>query len=126
MCSLFWFIKKLDILTGALIKTSLDRRRTPSSSNSRRIVRPRLSSDRIKPVPWQCAHGWVLASSIPGRKRCRLISIKPKPLILPICIRARSVFSLSFIRLSTAALFRRSSISIKSITIRPAKSRSRN
>ena len=40
-------------------------------------------------------------------------------------MRARSVFSLSFSFFSTAALLRRSSMSMKSMTIRPARSRSR-
>ena len=59
---------------------------------------------------------------MPGLNRCRDISRSPKLDIRPTCIRARSFFSFSFKRFSTELLFRLSSISIKSITIRPAKS----
>ena len=41
-------------------------------------------------------------------------------------MRALSDFNLSFIRFSTAILFRRSSMSMKSITINPARSRNLN
>ena len=111
---------------GALSSTSLLRLRVPSSSSWRRIISARLSSDRISPVPWQWLQGAVDASSMPGRRRWRLISIRPKPEMRPTCIRARSVFSLSFNRFSTDALFLRSSISMKSMTISPARSRRRN
>ena len=69
MCSRFIFIKKLAIPTGHFTKTSLVRPRTPSSSSWRKIERPVLSSERIRPVPWHDVHGCVVASSIPGRRR---------------------------------------------------------
>ena len=55
--------------TGALTSTSRVRRRVPSSSTWRRMFSAMLSSDRIRPVPWQAAQGWVVASIMPGRRR---------------------------------------------------------
>ncbi len=112
--------------TGARTSTSRERRRVPSSSIWRRMLSAMLSSERISPVPWQAGQGCVVASIMPGRRRWRLISISPKPEIRPTWMRARSVLSLSFIRFSTAALFLRSSMSMKSITISPARSRRRS
>ena len=58
--------------------------------------------------------------------RCRDISIRPKCEMRPTWMRARSLRSASFSRRSTVRLFRFSSMSMKSITIRPARSRNRN
>ena len=112
--------------TGHFTSTSRDRRRTPSSSIWRRICSAMLSSERIRPVPWQAEQGCVVASIMPGRRRWRDISSRPNPEMRPTWMRARSVFSLSFSFFSTAALFLRSSMSMKSMTMRPARSRRRS
>ena len=76
------------------------------------------------PVPWQCGHCVVEPSSTPVRRRWRDISIRPKCEMRPSWMRARSKRSASFRRRSTARLLRFSSMSMKSMTIRPARSRS--
>ncbi len=96
------------------------------SSRARRIVRAIDSVERIMPVPVQCGHGLVEPSRTPVLKRWRDISNKPKWLILPTWMRALSWRKHSLMRRSTARLLRRSSISMKSITTRPARSLKRS
>ncbi len=91
----------------------------------RKICKARLSTERIIPEPWQCIHDTVLASCTPTRIRWRDISKRPKGLILPTWMRDLSFFSASFIFSSTARLLRFSSISMKSMTMMPARSRRR-
>ena len=83
------------------------------------------STVRLRPTPSQWRQTVVEASSSERRRRWRLISMRPNWLILPHCTRARSEASASFMRFSTARLFLLSSMSMKSITISPARSRSR-
>ena len=98
---------------------------TPSSSISRSSASAIESSERTRPVPWQCGQALVVASIMPGRSRWRDISSSPNGEMRPTWMRARSVLSLSLSFFSTAALLRRSSMSMKSMTMRPARSRSR-
>ncbi len=100
-----------------------------------------------RPLPrWRAARGWrcfrstahmaqcrrnagrstKLVSASDGRSRWRLISSRPKWLIWPTWMRARSIFSASLRRRSTIALCLRASMSMKSMTIRPARSRRRS
>ncbi|MNT37749.1 hypothetical protein D3C72_1739040 [compost metagenome] len=60
-----------------------------------------------------------------GLRRWRLISIRPNLLMVPNCTRARSWRSASRRRFSTSRRFFDSSMSMKSITIRPPRSRRR-
>ena len=60
---------------------------------------------------------------MPVRRRWRDISSRPKWLMRPTWMRARSWRSDSFRRRSTSRLLRRSSMSMKSMTISPARSR---
>ena len=104
ICSRFWFIRKLAMPTGHRTSTSRDRRRVPSSSTWRRMDNAQgcrqSGSSPCRGRPDRVAS---LPRSSPGARRWRLISIRPKPEMRPTCMRARSVFSLSFIRFSTAA-----------------------
>ena len=54
------------------------------------------STERMRPWPSQCGQGTVVPSRKPVRRRWRLISIRPKPEILPIWMRARSSASSCF------------------------------
>ena len=105
---------------------SAARRLAPSSSMSRSTWIAALSVPRTWPVPPQCGQVTKLVSASDGRSRWRLISIRPKWLMWPTWMRARSFFSASFRRRSTVALFLRLSMSMKSMTISPARSRSRS
>jgi hypothetical protein len=60
-----------------------------------------------------------------GFRRWRLISSRPNLLMVPNCTRARSWRSASRRRFSTSRRFLLSSMSMKSITIRPPRSRRR-
>ena len=80
---------------------SAARRLAPSSSIWRRMWIAALSVLRTWPRPPQCVQVTKLLSASDGRSRWRLISSKPKWLMLPIWMRARSSFSASFIRRST-------------------------
>ena len=69
-------------------------------------------------VPWQCAQALVVASIIPGAAAAGSSPATRSPgEIRPTRMRARSLFSFSFNRFSTAALLRRSSMSMKSMTM---------
>ena len=76
----------------------------PSSSIARSTCSAVDSVERIWPVPLQCGQGWVEASSSDGRRRWRDSSSRPKGLIRPIWMRARSCRIASFSRRSTAAV----------------------
>ena len=97
-----------------------------SSSIRRSAERPALEAVRTRPVPSQCGHERVVASSTPVRSRWRLISIRPKPEMRPTWMRARSFLSASFIAFSTLRTFEPYSMSMKSITTSPAMSRRRS
>ncbi len=78
------------------------------------------------PVPAQCGQGIDEDSSTPVRMRWRDISNRPKGEMRPTWMRARSFFRHSFSFFSTVRLFRFSSMSMKSMTMRPARSRRRS
>ena len=92
-------------------------------SNFLKIDKDKFSLDLVRPVPWQLVQSIVVASIIPYLNLWRDISSKPNEEILPTCILALSILRLSLILFSTRILFFLSSISIKSITINPARSR---
>ena len=96
-----------------------------SSWMMRRICNALDSVSRIWPDPPQRGQGMDAPSDRAGRKRWRLISIRPNLEIEPNCTRARSWRSASRKRFSTSRRLRDSSMSMKSITIRPPKSRRR-
>ena len=81
-----------------------------------------LSVERTTPRPEQVGQICVDSSWRLGRSRWRDSSIGPNWLILPIWMRARSTFSASRSRFSTWRTCRCSAMSMKSITIRPARS----
>ena len=58
------------------------------------------------PWPSQCGQGTVEPSRTPARRRWRDISSRPNWLMRPTWMRARSFFSASFSRFSTARLLR--------------------
>ena len=91
----------------------------------RKICSALLSVSRTWPEPPQRGHGMEAPSLKVGRRRWRLISIRPNLLIVPNCTRARSWRSASRKRFSTSRRLRDSSMSIKSITTKPPKSRKR-
>ena len=78
------------------------------------------------PKPLQRGHSRRLVSLKVGFMRCRESSKSPNWEILPIWILARSIFMASLSCLSTSKMCFLSSMSIKSMTIRPPKSRKRN
>ncbi len=84
------------------------------------------SVPRMWPMPWQRGQGMYADSASAGRSRWRDSSIRPKREILPSCTRARSYFSASRRRVSTSRWFLVLSMSMKSITMRPPRSRRRN
>ncbi len=92
----------------------------------RSAERPADEAVRTRPVPSQCGHWRVEASSTPVRRRWRLISIRPKLEMRPTWMRARSFFSASFIAFSTFRTLDPFSMSMKSMTTRPAMSRRRS
>ncbi len=92
---------------------------------ARTTIRATDESERTWPVPPQCGQGFMVDSRTLARMRWRLISIRPKCEIRPSWMRARSFFRWSLRRFSTARLLRFSSMSMKSMTIRPARSRRR-
>ena len=96
-----------------------------SSWMMRKICSAELSVSRIWPEPPQRGHGIDAPSLSAGRRRWRLISIRPNLLMVPNCTRARSCRSASRKRFSTSRRLRDSSMSIKSMTIRPPRSRRR-
>ena len=98
----------------------------PSSSMARSTCTDPLSTLRTRPRPTQCGQVTKLVSARLERSRWRLISSRPKWLIWPSWMRARSPFSASFRRRSTMELCFLASMSMKSMTIRPARSRSRS
>jgi len=81
-------------------------------------------TERTWPVPPHWAHGSVELSSTLARMRWRDISSSPKCEMRPTWMRARSCRRQSDSFRSTARLLRFSSMSMKSMTIRPARSRS--
>ena len=97
-----------------------------SSSSTRRIDNASDSMPRIRPWPLHRGQISVVSSSSDGRSRCRDISSRPKREMRPICTRARSSWSASRMRVSTARWFFGATMSMKSITSRPPTSRNRN
>ena len=84
------------------------------------------STVRMLPMPWQRGQTVWLESPSEGRRRWRDISSRPKRDRRPIWMRARSIFMASRSRSSTARWFFDSSMSMKSMTIRPPMSRMRS
>ena len=80
---------------------------------------------RITPVPAQRGQAMWLDSASAGCRRWRDNSNKPNLDNLPICTRARSRLSASFSVFSTSRWCLASSMSMKSITTKPPKSRRR-
>ena len=93
-----------------------------SSWMMRRICSAELSVSRTWPEPPQRGHGIEAPSDKAGRKRWRLISMRPNLLMVPNCTRARSCRKESRKRFSTSRRLRDSSMSMKSMTIKPPKS----
>ena len=91
----------------------------------RKICKAELSVSRTWPEPPQRGQGIEAPSDNAGRRRWRLISIKPNLLMVPNCTRARSWRRASRKRFSTSRRLRLSSMSMKSMTISPPKSRKR-
>src|ERR1017187_292895 len=83
-------------------------------------------TERTWPEPPQTGHFSVELSNTEVRMRWRDISSRPKCEMRPTWMRARSCLSASFMRRSTVRLLRPSSMSMKSITMRPARARNRN
>ena len=81
---------------------------------------------RTCPVPSQRGQTRLEDSPSEGRSRWRDISSSPKREIRPTCTRARSTLSASIRRNSTSRRLRSGDMSMKSMTIRPPRSRSRN
>jgi hypothetical protein len=96
------------------------------SSIDRTTCRATDGVERTKPVPAQCAQGTEEDSSTPVRMRWRDISRRPNGEMRPTWMRARSFLRHSLSFFSTERLLRFSSMSMKSITIRPARSRRRS
>ncbi|MNT17079.1 hypothetical protein D3C72_1522120 [compost metagenome] len=97
-----------------------------SSWMMRSTCRADDSVSRMWPVPLQRGQVMCEPSDSEGRRRWRDSSIRPKRLILPICTRARSWRRASFRRVSTSFWALLDSMSMKSITIRPPRSRRRS
>ena len=91
----------------------------------RKICSALDSVSRMCPAPPQRGHGIEAPSAKAGFKRWRLISIRPNLLMVPNCTRARSCRNASRKRFSTSRRLRLSSMSMKSITTKPPKSRKR-
>ena len=121
----FSFNKKLATSTGTCTRTAAVLSFMDSSWITRRICSAELSVSRIWPEPPQRGQGMEAPSLSAGRRRWRLISNKPNLLMEPNCTRARSWRRASRKRFSTSRRLRDSSMSMKSITIRPARSRKR-
>ena len=77
-----------------------------ASSSTRSTCSATEAVERTTPAPWQCWQTTVEPSSTPVRMRWRDISSRPKCEMRPTWMRARSFFSASFIRRSTARLLR--------------------
>ena len=97
-----------------------------SDSTARKMRSPAVSLERTTPAPSHVGQAVVVPSTMPERRRWRDISRRPKEEMRPTWMRARSVLSASLNFFSTARLLRFSSMSMKSTTIRPARSRSRH
>ena len=121
----FSFSKNEATSTGTWHSTEAVLSFKDSSWMIRRICKALDSVSRIWPEPPQRGQGIDAPSDSAGRSRWRLISIKPNLLMVPNCTRARSCRSASRRRFSTSRRLRLSSMSIKSITIRPPRSRRR-
>ena len=96
-----------------------------SSWTMRRICSALDSVSRMWPVPLQRGQVMWLPSERAGRRRWRLISSRPNFEIDENWTRARSERSASRRRVSTSRRFFDSSMSMKSTTIRPPRSRRR-
>ena len=126
MASRLWFRMYSATSRFMLIRSSSILPLAASSSTTRSICSAAVSTERTRPVPSQCGQTDVIDSLKLRRSLCRDISRRPKWLIDPIWMRARSLRMASFMRRSTACWFRFSSMSMKSTTISPERSRSRS
>ncbi|CAI8401563.1 MAG: Uncharacterised protein [SAR116 cluster bacterium MED-G04] len=97
-----------------------------SVSMARSANRAAASIECTRPEPSQCGQMRVTVSARLERRRWRDISSSPNWLMLPIWIRARSDLTASFTLRSTAFWLRLLSMSMKSMTISPDKSRRRS
>ena len=122
----FSFNRKVATSTGTCTCSAAVPSFMASSCTKRKMCSAVEFTSRIEPIPLQRGKAVCEPSASEGRRRWRDSSIRPKRLILPICRRARSCRRLSFRRCSTARWFLLSSISMKSITTSPPKSRKRN
>ena len=121
----FSFSKNEATSTGTWHSTAALLSFCDSSWMMRKICSADDSVSRTWPEPPQRGQGMEAPSDRVGRRRWRLISIRPNLLMVPNCTRARSWRSASRKRFSTSRRLRLSSMSIKSITTRPPKSRRR-
>ncbi len=121
----FSFSRKDATSTGTWACTAALLSFMDSSWMMRRICNAELSVSRMWPAPPQRGQGMDAPSDRAGFKRWRLISMRPNLLMVPNCTRARSWRSASRKRFSTSRRFFDSSMSMKSITIRPPRSRRR-
>ncbi len=115
----FSLSKNVPTVTGTTALISALRSFFASSSIMRRMDRERDLVLRIVPCPEHRGQTLEDVSSRDGRKRWRDISSRPKRDIRPICTRALSMLSASFILFSTSRWLRTGCMSIKSITIKP-------
>ena len=126
MAARFSFSRKLLISTGTCATTRRTFSFSASSSISRSTASALDSTVRIKPWPLQRGHTCWLDSPSDGRRRWRDISNRPKREMRPRRMRARSCLKASASRFSTRRWLAGGVMSMKSITIRPPRSRRRN
>ena len=124
--SRFSLIRNVATSTGNCAITLAVRSLRASSPISRNTASESDSTLRMSPKPSQRGQTRWVDSPSDGRRRWRDISSRPKREILPIWMRARSILTESRSRSSTARWFFADSISMKSMTIRPPRSRIRN
>ena len=122
----FSFNKKVATGIGSCASMRADFSFIASSSIRRRMERARDSTLRIEPSPLQRGQATWIDSPSDGRRRWRDISNRPNREMRPIWTRARSTLRASRILFSTSRWLRAGVISIKSMTIRPPRSRRRN
>ena len=131
-CSMAWmsarfsFNKKVATSTGNCTWMIALLSFMASSCVMRNMCKAVDSMPRMWPVPLHRGQGMWLVSPKLGRKRWRDSSSKPKREILPVCTRARSWCKASRSAFSTSRWLRWLSMSIKSMTTKPPRSRKRN
>ena len=121
----FSLSRKLATSTGTWTCTAAVPSFIDSSWMMRSVCSAEDSVSRMWPVPLQRGQVMWLPSLSAGRRRWRLISSRPNFEIDENCTRARSWRSASRRRCSTSRRFFDSSMSMKSTTSRPPRSRRR-